>query len=333
MPSCAATSSPAPAVSLDSSRQGKRAHPDDVEDGDVSSSTSSPPAAKRRRTSLSHEGGSRQLLSPAQGDHNSSWTDSDDAPPRAPAATPSASVTSGATPSLSTSPNTSPSGAPPVETTETTTSYRARRGPDGVYNPSRPLYAPTLLPEAWLCEHARTVMGEASSSAPNGSPVQPPPWFQRDDDDRDRPTMWIKDWETGAIRPRRKMDDLWAARRERAGHEGSDADDEREGTEESEEGNEQEGREGEGDETGGGQRRGEKEDEREVKEEDEKVPKEDVDSGRDVNRNPESEITAEEEREIKGRSSRESVEGKAVDVEGGGEKAARLAEDVDDVKD
>ncbi|KAK3316365.1 hypothetical protein B0H66DRAFT_625466 [Apodospora peruviana] len=43
---------------------------------------------------------------------------------------------------------------------------------------------------------------------PNGAPASPPEWFKRDEEHSHRPVAWVKDWVTGKIRPRVKMDDL-----------------------------------------------------------------------------------------------------------------------------
>lgn len=66
--------------------------------------------------------------------------------------------------------------------------------------------------EADLRAMAIRQMTEHLADKPNGTAMAPPPWYRRDGDRfsiaHNRPLSWIKDWETGKVRPRIMMDDF-----------------------------------------------------------------------------------------------------------------------------
>ncbi|KAK0742480.1 hypothetical protein B0T21DRAFT_434822 [Apiosordaria backusii] len=62
--------------------------------------------------------------------------------------------------------------------------------------------------ESRLRALAITVMAHQVKSKPNGTSVSPPSFYLRSREFPSRPIIWKKDWTTGRIRPRTKMDDL-----------------------------------------------------------------------------------------------------------------------------
>ncbi|KAK0673015.1 hypothetical protein QBC41DRAFT_299119 [Cercophora samala] len=61
--------------------------------------------------------------------------------------------------------------------------------------------------ESRLRSLAVTVMAHQTRDKPNGTSIAPPKFYERTREFSNRPMMWKKDWESGEIRPRRKIDD------------------------------------------------------------------------------------------------------------------------------
>ncbi|KAK0742479.1 hypothetical protein B0T21DRAFT_346271 [Apiosordaria backusii] len=62
--------------------------------------------------------------------------------------------------------------------------------------------------ESRLRALAITIMTHQARHEPNGTSIRPPAFYQRTREFSTRPIMWKKDWESGRIRPRNKMDDM-----------------------------------------------------------------------------------------------------------------------------
>ena len=79
-----------------------------------------------------------------------------------------------------------------------------------VLNPQVPP-PPSPPTEATLRQQAITTLQTNLSASPNGTGSLPPPFYHPDHFAAPRrPSQYIKDWDTGRIRPRRLMDDLVA---------------------------------------------------------------------------------------------------------------------------
>lgn len=63
--------------------------------------------------------------------------------------------------------------------------------------------------EAALRRAAVRAMEKKSAGKRNGTGVKPPAWYRRDPlQHPERPYAWIKDWRTGQVRPRQKIDEM-----------------------------------------------------------------------------------------------------------------------------
>ncbi|EGO54019.1 hypothetical protein NEUTE1DRAFT_112581 [Neurospora tetrasperma FGSC 2508] len=70
---------------------------------------------------------------------------------------------------------------------------------------------PPPASEETLRQQAVAWMEAANSDVPNGQVVQPPPWYAYSRTEHpDRPRIWIKDFFTGHVRPRRLVNDRLA---------------------------------------------------------------------------------------------------------------------------
>lgn len=83
--------------------------------------------------------------------------------------------------------------------------------PLGVAAFIRATIAASAASEEDLRARAVAQMEAESAHLPNGSPVAAPDYFRRDRAHPGRPAAWIRDWDSGALRPRRLLDDLWEA--------------------------------------------------------------------------------------------------------------------------